>query len=436
MKIKVSTSPYVYLITFLVLFDCDFFTFLPFSFLNSISVKTLIILGISLFLLFNTFINKMIRETIKPYSGYAILFIIVLAIILILQGFYSYTAYSQSVLDVIYAASIAFIRILLIFPIIYLLCRPDGFTKLMNSLTIITVAILFIRTCRAVIYNTVGFDMLPNLESSLRNGRMRQGLISIAGIVFIYICYKFLTSVKNTKQQYIFFAVLIFLAFYEVYANMTRMYIISFLVTFVIMLVTKKRPVNKEIVLLSCLVLFFILLIFSGALTQFLDSFSTEGENADSTIGRQNTINYFNQIVKEQPVFGLGLLIPKGENIYIYFGPNRSAFLDDIGIINMYYHFGIFGIIIVAMVFGRMLYIAFRLYFCQEYDKRIFLIGSLTYLIITSISLSAFDTQRMLSLIITWAVFEYDYYSYYFNPRKKANGSLMSNETGELLHNG
>lgn len=431
MKIKVSTSPYVYLITFLVLFDCDFFAFLPFSFLTLTSFKTVVILGFSLLLLLNTFINKMIRETIRPYSGYAVLFMIVLAIILILQGFYSYTAYSQSVVDVIYAASIAFSRILLIFPIIYLLCRPDGFTKFMNSLSIITVVILLIRTLRALVYNTFGYDLLPYLEESIRNDRIRQDLLPIGGIVFIYVCYRFLTSKKNTSHQIIFFAVLFLFAFYEYYTNMTRMYVITFFVTFIMMLITKKRPVNKEIVLLSCLLLFFILLIASGALTQFWNTFSTEGENANSTISRQNTINYFNQIVKEQPIFGLGLLIPKGENIYIFFGPNRSAYLDDIGIINLYYHYGIFGIIIVAMVFGRMLFIAFRLYFCHEYDKRIFLIGSLTYLILTSISLSAFDSQRMLSLIILWAVFEYDYYCYYFNPKKEKKAVKLINASEE-----
>lgn len=436
MKIKISTSPYVYLITFLIMFDGEFFSILPFSFINQTSFQTVVILGISLLLLLNTFINKKIRETIKPYSGYAILFMVVLVIVLILQGFYSYSAYSQSIQDVIYAASISFSRILLIFPIIYLLCRPDGFTKLMNTITIITVIVLLIRTFRAIVYNTFGYDILSHLGVALRSDRMRLGLISVAGIAFIYICYRFLTSKRNTYQQLLFLALILFFAFYEYYTNMTRMYIISFLATFIMMLVTKKRPVNKEIVLISCLLIIFVALLASGAITQFMSTFSTEGDIGGSTVSRQNTLKYFNQVVKEQPFFGLGLLIPKGTNYYIFFGPNGSAYLDDVGIINMFYHYGILGLILVVMVFGRMLYVAVRLFFCCEYEKRIFVIGGLTYLAITSISLSAFDSQRMLSLVILWAVFEHDYYSYYLNPRKYAKASITPHETGEVLSNG
>lgn len=426
MKIKVSTSPYVYLITFLIMFDGEFFSFLPFSFINETSFKTVVILGLSLLLLLNTFINNRIRETIRPYSGYAILFMVILTIVLIIEGFYSYTAYSQTIIDVIYAASMSFCRFLLIFPIIYLLCRPDGFTKLMNSVTIITVIVFLMRIFRAVIYNGVGYDILSNLEIGTRNGRLRHDLISVASVTFIYACYRFFKSSKNTYQKYIFLGVIILFAFFEAYTNMTRMYMFTFVATFMVIMIVKKRPINKEIVLLSSLLIIFFALLASGVITSFIQTFSTTSDMGLSTIARQNTIKYFISVFKENPIFGLGLIIPKEENYYIFFGPNGSAFLDDIGIINMVFHYGILGGIIVLLIFGRLLYIGINLCLNDSYDRKEFIIGSLAYLAATSISLSAFDSQRMLGLVIIWAVFEHDYYQYRFIKNTSVNHNLSS----------
>ena len=97
-------------------------------------------------------------------------------------------------------------------------------------------------------------------------------------------------------------------------------------------------------------------LYFSGLIPRFLATFTeTGGEYGGSTLARQYSARYFSGVAKDQPIFGLGFLSPKRyENFWIYFGPSGTAYLDDLGIRNMFYHYGVLGIGLVALSLGRM----------------------------------------------------------------------------------
>ena len=126
-------------------------------------------------------------------------------------------------------------------------------------------------------------------------------------------------------------------------------------------------------------------------------------------------------MAKDQPIFGLGFLSPKRyENFLIYFGPSGTAYLDDLGIRNMFYHYGVLGIGLVALSLGRMVYLVLRLLTFRNYPRKALMLGLTAFFGCLCVSLCPFDTVRLLGLILTWSMAEYDARLYCHLPRKAA----------------
>lgn len=64
----------------------------------------------------------------------------------------------------------------------------------------------------------------------------------------------------------------------------------------------------------------------------------------------------------------------------IYFGPSGTAYLDDLGIRNMFYHYGVLGIGLVALSLGRMVYLVLRLLTCRNYPRKALMLGLTAFL--------------------------------------------------------
>lgn len=428
MKLKLSTSPYYYLIAFVIILDVGFFRLFNIPVLKEPGMCRLIIFVVSCALLLNCYINKYLIETLKPYCGYINIFMLYFLLFIVLQSFYGALHYGQTMYDIV-VCLLYFTPLLLLYPVIYLLTKEDGFERLMKISTILVIIYLCIGLFRALIYNSTGMDMLPFLELSLRYGRVRQDFVSVGSVVFIYSFANLLKPHRRLRENALSLSAFLLIILYELYTNMTRMYMASFFIVAICMVLARKRPKNKQIVIYSATSISVAILYFSGVFTNFFSSFSIEGEQGGSTLARSLATEYFQAIVRNQPFFGLGFLIPRDEYYNIFFGPFGRFFLDDLGIRNMYYHFGFLGIVLVALSFGRMFYIAARLIFGRNYDKKVFLVGSLAYIMSSSISLSVFDVQRILSLVFFWAIFESEYYKYSFfheKPKELSNSLLVS----------
>lgn len=174
--------------------------------------------------------------------------------------------------------------------------------------------------------------------------------------------------------------------------------------------------------MICVVILLLAVLYFSGLIPRFLATFTeTSGEYGGSTLARQYSARYFSGVAKDQPIFGLGFLSPKRyENFWIYFGPSGTAYLDDLGIRNMFYHYGVLGIGLVALSLGRMVYLVLRLLICRNYPRKALMLGLTAFFGCLCVSLCPFDTVRLLGLIFTWSMAEYDARLYCYRPRKAA----------------
>ena len=311
---------------------------------------------------------------------------------------------------------------LLIYLFLYVFQMDGGYDRLIKSLSWITYPYMLVITLRAAIYNFTGRDLMPYLGHITRSGRLRYGIPALCGVLFLYYFYKLLQKDTLMKHKMIYTGLLLFTAFYLYYICMTRMYVIAFFLSALVIFLCKKRPKNKQIVMVCVAIILLAVLYFSGLIPRFLATFTeTSGEYGGSTLARQYSSKYFSGVAKDQPIFGLGFLSPKRyENFWIYFGPSGTAYLDDLGIRNMFYHYGVLGIGLVALSLGRMVYLVMRLLTCRNYPRKALMLGLTAFFGCLCVSLCPFDTVRLLGLIFTWSMAEYDARLYYYLPRKAA----------------
>ncbi len=419
MKLKVSTSPYTYFLLLMTIMDTGYFAMLNIPGLRESNYVRPILLVAATLLAMNCYINKQIQRTLRPYYNYLNVFVLYLAFFYVAEFIYSFLHYNQKITSIVNVSNYVGM-FLLIYLFLYLFHMEGGYDRFMPVLCWITYPFMLVILVRAIIYNLSGRDFLPYLDVLSRSGRLRYGIPSLCGILFLYCFYRLLQKNTLVKHKMIYVALLAFTAFYLYYVCMTRMYVVAFFFGGLTVFLCKKRPKNKQIVMFALAAIALAVLYFSGLIPKFLSTFSeTTGDYGGSLTARQYSAQYFRQIVKDQPIFGLGFLSPKRyENYWIYFGPSGTAYLDDLGVRNMLYHYGVLGIGLTVLCVGRILYLAFRLFTCKTYPRKALILGLLVFFGCTCISLCPFDTVRLLGLIFFWSMVEYDAHLYYYLARK------------------
>lgn len=429
MKLKVSTSPYTYFLVLMTVMDIGYFTLLHIPGLRETGYIRIGMLAIAALLTVNCYVSKTIYRTMRPYYNYLNIFILYLAVFYVAQFIYSMVRYKQELISAINVSNYLGM-FLLIYLFLYVFQIENGYDRLLRALSWVTYPFMLIITLRALLYNFAKVDILSHLGHAVRSGRLRYELPALCGVLFLYYLYKLMQPNTLIKHKLLYIALLGFTGFYLYYVCMTRMYVIAFSLAALVTFLGKKRPRDKQIVMVSVAIILLAVLYFSGLIPRFLETFTAANtEYGGSTLARQYSARYFSGIVKEQPIFGLGFLSPKRyENYLLYFGPFHTAYLDDLGIRNMYYHYGVLGIGLVLLALGRVLYLALRLLICRSYTKKPLLLGLLVLLGCMCVSLCPFDTVRLLGFILTWSMVEYDAHNYYYLPRRKQAKTGVSDQ--------
>ncbi len=421
MKLKVSTSPYTYFLLLMTIMDTGYFVLLNIPGLRDSGYVRMGLLVVATLLAMNCYINKNIYRTLRPYYNYLNVFVLYLAAFYVVHFIYGMVHYTQKITSIISVSSYLGM-FLLIYLFLYVFQIDGGYDRILKPLSWITYPYMLVITLRAVVYNLAGRDLMPYLGQLSRSGRLRYGIPALCGVLFLYYFYKLLRRDTLIRRRLVYVALLAFTAFYLYYICMTRMYVIAFSLSALVIFLCKKRPKNKQIVMVCVAIILLAVLYFSGLIPRFLATFTeSSGEYGGSTLARQYSARYFSGVAQDQPIFGLGFLSPKRyENYWIYFGPFGTAYLDDLGIRNMFYHYGALGIGLVVLSLGRMVYLVMRLLTCRDYPRKALVLGLTVFFGCMCVSLCPFDTVRLLGLIFTWSMVEYDAHLYYYLPRKKA----------------
>lgn len=410
MKIKYSASPIYNIVLILIIAATGIFSIFNIPVLKTYAFQYSFIFLVSVGLYINTLINRNLFNKIKPYIRYFDSVTVYLAIFLVIHCIYGYVHYNEGI-RLLYNVAKIFFYLLLFYSFIYIMHSKNGYEDLLKAISIIVVIYLAFTAFDALVYNFTGRVILPAVSYGLRYNRMRIDYPALAGLAYIYYFNKLISLPPKTKDFYKYLSIVLFMIFFLFYVNMTRAYIIAYFATTFALILIKKRPKNKQLVIVVTVFLAMIALIATGAIDTFISSFSEDSaELGSSTVARRLAREYFNDVVKRNPILGLGFVCPDTPALKrILFGPDGIYSLDDLGIINMFYTYGILGIILAVLVLGRMLYCAVMIFIANR-EKSILIVGIAVFIAATCASLCVFDLQRIVALPLYWAIFEYEYY--------------------------
>lgn len=410
MKIKYNKSPIYNIILFITITIAGVFNIISLPVISDSQMQYNITFVLALALFFNSIINNKIRTTVKTYSMFFYAFIAYVALFVIVHSFYGAVHYNEG-LRSIYATAKYFIMLILFIPFIYIIHINNGYEQLLRNIATVTLVIMAFKTLKAFAFNFAGINILGAIDSSLRYNRLRMGFPVFGPVSFIYFTDKLLNTKFNKKTFYIYAAIIAYFLFFVIYINMTRMNIIGYILTFGIMLLIKRRPKNKQILAVICIAALAIVLFTSETFDNFISTFSeTDSELGASAKAREMANEYFPQFPQKNPLLGMGFLCPDTPlRSAIFFSPTGACCLDDMGIKNMYYHYGISGVIFAVLALGRLLYLAVYIVFFSNSNKKLVIIGIASFVSFTQPTLCIFDGQRILGFIIYWAIFEYEY---------------------------
>lgn len=175
---------------------------------------------------------------------------------------------------------------------------------------------------------------------------------------------------------------------------------------------SKKIKISKKVFLVAFVA---ILLYGFGLNDKIMESFSLEGEYGGSTSVRLQELNYYIRQIRNDPLFGMGLIRPvRSDLILAYRGASRGT-PNDVGLIGLLAETGLLGTGCFAILFFRGIYIIYKL---KEDGNRIFLIGLIAYIIATFPTLIITNAARVYALPVCIAIFEGVYYRYKYNKVK------------------
>lgn len=408
MKIKLKTSPIFIILTGIILIDNGIFTYISLPVISD-SVKYTSLVAMAAVLLFiNCVANSSINKILKPYQNSINVYLIIITLFIAIVSIYSYIKYGQTLKDYFLTCRF-FLYLFLISPILFIFCKENGYEDLVKTITVIVLAFLLLDLAAAVIYNYTGITVFDAIPFRVRHNRLRIFAPSLFGIAVSYSVFRFFRD-KRQLDKLKWIAVLLVIIVYTFYTNMARMYIISIIATVLVMYLVRPRAKTNQVIVWFILIVVALILVESGVIDAFLETFSEDNEElGSSTVARQSAIEYFKQWSDANPIFSMGFVNPTNLYYYaIFFGPDGVCCFDDIGIINMWYHFGIFGIIVAAVMFIRLTYLYIKIYYVNKSPNRVFIAGLFVFLIVTQVSLSVFDGQRIFFLVLLWAIFEYE----------------------------
>lgn len=351
---------------------------------------------------------------IKEDRKFLFYYLAIVIVFLLVQFVYTFRSYSDQTVIKYIQSAYAFFWILLSFPLFYLFQKEQDIEDVLDLITFTTVISLAIMIITARAYNlserTI-FNVDQYRKYLMRNGRLRiWDLSSLEGLVVIWLFYNILYTKKKLVRN-LLAIVVIFSAL--LYVEQTRSMQLYLILVMAFMYITKAAKGVSSAVSKICVVLGTIVyIVATGWIDSIIQSFSTTGLYASSTIIRLDEVVYSLQLFKDHIINGTGLVLSSTRDIYFsYTGAGKLGYTD-IGIIGLLAQVGLWAIVIYILPICRFGYILLKLKKGGGHKYFPFLLGVFIFLVITSATLLVINSQRAYMWPFCIAIFEFVYYQY------------------------
>lgn len=406
-KYKVPQLSFLITSLFVVLLciNMKFFGFLPAESLNGIADSVnrtgeVILVGLIVLLL-------LYKSTVIKLDYWTKFIVFVLGSILIC-GIYSVIAYNQSFFDIYVMENC--MLLLLIIPIFT--NNEPLFDKIIKIIIVFAMINVFISCLQSVLYNNFGFIFLQGIERTiLRNDLLRYGnAASYAPLLAVFLIgdYKKATEFIPKTVRIVF----LFLSIYcIVFVNQTRGTTIAALCAVFGMLLFKNKGNKKRVFTLIALALSVVVVMnmpqFQYIFNSILSDSSQYAAETHNVNVRIENIFYRLSFFEKNPVFGMGIIRPITSTLEkISRGPSGLYYADDVGIFDTIASFGVFGILMIFLVWKRWWKSILKLHQSKKIYENIWIIGLIIYYLISSVSIGYFAPDMIICFSIAIASIE------------------------------
>ncbi len=346
------------------------------------------------------------RSRIKPKYPYISKFFTYILVVQFILCVYSMLKYNETVKDMFLCVGLYFV--LLITYAILLSFEKDEMIFLLDGIF----WIMLIHTCliliHAVVSNFTGIKLFKFVELTSKNANVRVGLGALMGIFFVYAFYNLINK-RKTVLMSIAVVVGLFTLFY---VDMTRGKEVAVIFSLFVVWIVNKTNSRKDLIKYIIAGVVLIVFLNSNAFSYILDAFSINPKvNADyqSTLARYDAMEYFGKFTKQNPLMGMGYVVPKTEELTkIWSGSSGRSFFDDLGFLGQFYRQGLLGASIYVILVVRMIFTTVKIK--KGMKEKAFCAGLCSYVVLSAVSLNCFDAARILAVPFYIACTEYIYY--------------------------
>ena len=360
-----------------------------------------VLLGfLSLCIFIMVFFTKKTQRYLSTYKSFLYKYIAVCLFSVLIIIFLTYASGLAS-FKTAFLNSCSYFTFLLCFPILLSMKNDKEVERVFDVINIFTLIVYVLVIIQSFLYNNQGVIILKYLNStlSIRNDRIRLDVLPFGNIMLIYNF--FIVIYRKEKRNFLHFINLVMGLFILFYIEQTRAMIVIVMTCYAFFLIVENSTLSKLFTNSLLIVITIVVLINTGALDNFMATFSSD-DYAGSSIARDYAITYYLSIFKSNPLFGFGFTA----NESLIRGPLGTAFVDDVGIWGQMARLGVFAYIILIPLLVRWGKIA--LYMKKNAGTSLY-IAIWIYVIATSFTLMIFDSQRIMLLPFLIAIFEFVY---------------------------
>lgn len=339
------------------------------------------------------------------FTNYIFFFLL----IVFLSSIYSYFKYHPTSEEILVPLA-AYCCILLYFPLRKIFSNSfEECVKLLTLFNIIACLVLFLQF---IIYDLNGniflsiYEFYRSGEVAVRDNHIRITYLGTAISLSSVISVGYLFSAKNQKLTHLINVVFSIVYFY--FVSQTRMYVFALLAVVIFQYNVGAGNKNKNHVKMFLWIIFVVTIFFSFGLYDYIYSilapiFDGSYTSIGSYYARLDALEYFTEVIINNPLTGNGLLKPNRGSIYyhIIHSFSGNATYSDVGILGVTAQFGIPMLLWYLFLMKKM----FRI---LKIAKKPILHSLFLFTIFTSLTLIVLDPQRIFFIAFTLAIFDYE----------------------------
>lgn len=365
------------------------------------------------------------KSTLKPYIGFLRKYLAVVTVSIILISLYTTIAYPLNPLITTYGFASYYLYAFLAVPILYIYIVERGYESFFDILNAITVVMYVIIIVNGVAFIKNGTLLFTYSSLDLSGGLIRDGKVRLSSgaLGFLMMIYNFYVvySQKNTctarKNKSFAFLIIGLLSIY--FTGNSRLMLLTLLMSVGILVMLGDGSKRKKIISVVAIFVGIGVLLSSGAVSNFLNSFSSSGTLGGSTIARAGAYQYYLSRFIKNTLFANGFVgdenyydIVHGDSGIYYQTVLVRYYYDDVGIAGQLALLGIFIIGIYIWPTLRIAKLAFSMCKNARFHDGKFVMAVLCYLVCTTPTLIILDAGRVIAFPIIIAVCEYIYIEY------------------------